>query len=257
MIVYAETTDISRRPPMNRFFLPPETIQDSKVHFPADRSHQIARVLRLQIGEDVCVLDNAGRSYLVRLLELDAKACLGEVLSVSVDSQEPKTEVHLLIALTQREKFELILQKCTEIGVRRFTPVFTERSLVQAKAEFEKKTERWGRIVMEAAEQSRRSRIPQMDRALSFQQCLQTAADQKLIAYEEEHRSGIHSAVSAAAVNRIAVLIGPEGGFTQQEVRQAAAGGWKAVSLGSRILRMETAAIVAATLLLDHFGELG
>jgi len=242
---------------MNRFFIPGDKIQGTKVQFPEDRSHQIVRVLRLQIGDHVCVLDNSGTSYLVELVEMDVKTCMGEILKVETNNAEPETNVQLLIALTQREKFEFILQKCTEIGVNRFTPVFTERALVQGMSELGKKAERWGRIVMEASEQCHRSRIPQIDAAITFQQCLQTNADHKLIAYEDEHKFSIHKALSGNRVEKTAVLIGPEGGFSRQEVDLAIAAGWKSVSLGPRILRMETAAMVAATLILDHFGELG
>ncbi|MHB8134817.1 MAG: 16S rRNA (uracil(1498)-N(3))-methyltransferase [Anaerolineaceae bacterium] len=241
---------------MNRFFLPANTIQKAKVQFPADRSHQIVRVLRLQTGDHVCVLDNTGKSYLVELVELDVKSCLGEIIEVLTNDTEPKTNVHLIVALTQREKFEFILQKCTEIGVNRFTPVFTERSLLQGMSEVEKKAERWGRIVMEASEQCQRPRIPHIDEAIPFNQSLLTDADQKLIAFENNHKFNIHSALSGSKDEKIAVLIGPEGGFSQQEVELAIAYGWKSVSLGPRILRMETAAMVAATLILDHFGEL-
>jgi len=242
---------------MNRFFLPADAIHGSKVQFPADRSHQIVRVLRLQTGDQVCVLDNSGKSYLVELIELDAKFCLGEIREVVTNNTEPLTKVHLLVALTQREKFELILQKCTEIGVDQFTPIFTERSLAQGISEVEKKAERWGRIVMEASEQCQRGRIPQIDEAITFKQSLITDADQKMIAFEGEHKFNIHNALSGSKHEKIALIIGPEGGFSRQEVDLAAANGWKSFSLGPRILRMETAAVVAVTLILDHFGDLG
>lgn len=110
---------------MHRFFLPPETIQQNQIHFPVDISHQIARVLRLKNTTTVIVLDNLGNEFEVNLIKIDPKQCIGEIILKKQAQSEPLTKINLYVAMTQREKFELILQKCTEIGVSSITPLFS------------------------------------------------------------------------------------------------------------------------------------
>jgi len=181
----------------------------------------------------------------------------GKIISSGKTFTEPKTEIQLLIAITQREKFEFILQKCTEVGVHSFIPVITERSLVQFTQFAEKKSDRWKRIVMEASEQSHRTHVPEVHPVSTFQRCMNLPVDQKIIAYESEQKNSFKNIFSEPNISRIALIIGPEGGFTEYEIDLARKSGWKSVTLGPRILRMETAAIVACTLILDYAGDLG
>ena len=242
---------------MNRFYLSEDTIIGDTVNFPVDRSHQIARVLRLQMGEKVMVFDQNGIEYLVELIIVDGKQSQGKIIFSEKTFTEPKTEIQLMVALTQREKFELILQKCTEVGVHSFTPVITERSLVQLTQFTDKKSDRWMKIVMEASEQSHRTHVPVIHPVTTFQQCMKLTTDLQLIAYESEHKNSIKNILSESNVKRIALLIGPEGGYTEYEVALASKSTWKAVTLGPRILRMETAAIVACALVLEYAGDAG
>ncbi len=242
---------------MNRFFLSSDSFQNSKVIFPTDRSHQISRVLRLKVGDQVIVLDNHGYEYFTELTKLDARGCEGETQKKQKCPNEPAAHLHLLLALTQREKFEWILQKCTEIGVGSFTPLICERSLSQDVDLNPKKLERWSRIVMEAAEQSQRAIIPEIHRPVLLRNCLDLKYPQKLVAFEDEHTTSIHNCLSSINCADIALMIGPEGGFSENEINLAVENDWKLVTLGKRILRMETAAIVASTLVLNVCGDLG
>lgn len=242
---------------MNSFFLSPDAIQTGKVFFPQDRSHQITRVLRLHAGEHVYVLDNQGNRFLIELIVIDPLATQGQIIQQIMISNETVSDLHLFVAVTQREKLEWIFQKCTEIGVKQFTPVVTERSLSQDTAASARKHERWSKIVMEAAEQSQRERIPVIHPPIPLTDCLTYPADYKLVAYEDEKVVVLSDALPKAAPAKVAVLVGPEGGFSAQEIGLLAAQGWRAVSLGRRVLRMETAAIVACTLVLNHLGEMG
>jgi len=175
---------------------------------------------------------------------------------------EPGTHLTLYLCLTQREKFEWMLQKCTEVGASRFVPVVSARSLVQEGRDAEKKHLRWQRIVQEAAEQSGRGLLPTVAEPLKYSSALQDAHAShqvSLFMWEGEKQVMLRDVLQTQALSnpaRIAILIGPEGGFTLEEVEMARAAGLLPVSLGKRILRMETAALVAASLVLYLMGDM-
>ena len=153
---------------MNRFFVSPHAIQAQEIQFPEDIAHQIRRVLRLREDEKVFVLDNTGMAYEVSLqFSVDGEV-RGKILKAISENTEPVIQLSLYISLTQREKFEWIIQKGTEIGVTRFIPFISERSLIQKNEINEKKTQRWQKIIQEAAEQSHRGRIPVLESTFSF-----------------------------------------------------------------------------------------
>lgn len=242
---------------MHRFFLPSLTLSSSPVRFPDDTARQIRSVLRLKPGERVLALDNQGNEYELELVQVDASAVLGEVRGRRPAVGEPAARLILYIGLTQREKFEWILQKCTEVGVSAFAPFISSRSLVQDARDGQKKHDRWQKILQEAAEQSGRGRIPELRLPVKFEQALaqvRTETGLALIAWEDEHTTGLKQALSPAPhpAMRFGVFIGPEGGFSAEEVALARQAGLLPVSLGLRILRMETAAVVAAALVLHE-----
>ena len=241
---------------MHRFFLLPECITEDQIRFPADISHQITRVLRLKSENQVTVLDNLGSEFLVNLVAINAKQCLGRIIQKKQVENELKTKLNLFIALTQREKFEFILQKCTEIGVDSITPIISIRSLVNSAANWTGKKERWDRILKEAAEQSGRGHIPVLLEPVDFKAAINSHSPVKLIAWEEEKQKNLKRILEGCAADQVALLIGPEGGFEEAEIEMAKEAGWLPFSLGKRILRMETAAIVASALILYELGEL-
>jgi 16S rRNA (uracil1498-N3)-methyltransferase len=243
---------------MHRFFLDPQNFTPVDVHFDEATSRQIVQVLRLLPGDMVTCLDTLGGAWLVELAEVNTKACLGKIKqSVTLDS-DPTVQVTLYLCLAQREKFEWMLQKCTEVGAAAFVPVISSRSLVQEKQGVEQKRERWEAILKEAAEQSGRGRIPRLEAALDFKEALTAlhTHDLALAAWEEEHTIGLRTLLRGRPLNSVALLIGPEGGFSSEEMEAARAAGAVPVSLGRRILRMETAAVVATALVLHELGEM-
>lgn len=239
---------------MHRFFLPLDAYQGQAVLFPSETAHQIQRVLRLHAGDSVICLDNQGWEYRV---ELNPGESSGRILGKSPAGGEPAVRLHLLLCLSQREKFEWMLQKCTEVGAAEFTPVLSSRSLVQDAHSLENKYPRWEKILQEAAEQSGRGVVPRLNRAADYEAALlaaPAAGNLCLLAWEGETSQRLTGALQGQARNAaVAVLIGPEGGLSEAEVELAAGAGWKPVSLGRRILRMETAAVVAAALTVDWF----
>lgn len=239
---------------MHRFFLPAISFQGEQVTFPADTARQIQRVLRLHPGDQVVALDNQGWEYTVALSEGQPG---GRILSRQVSSGEPLLRLHMFLCLAQREKFEWMLQKCTEVGAGEFTPVISSRSLVQDMRSLENKEERWKRIIQEAAEQSGRGKIPVLNTPLDYESALKSASavhNLSLLAWEGENSLRIADALGSQERNAsVALLIGPEGGLSGEEAALAQTSGWKTVSLGPRILRMETAALVAAALTVAWF----
>ncbi len=182
---------------MHRFFLPPQSIQSGSVTFPPDLSHQIASVLRLQPGEIVTVLDGLGNQYEVELTRVERGQAGGRVLSQRPAGGEAPIHLALYLALSRREKFEWMLQKCTEVGASSFVPVLTSRTLVQDERDTAKKLERWQRILREAAEQSHRGRVPELREPLRFEAALRAAAphDLKLIPWEGEQSVTLRQAI--------------------------------------------------------------
>lgn len=242
---------------MNRFFIPPTQIHEQTVTFPEDLSHQILHVLRMKDGDSVKVLDNSGLVYTVRL-EIDEarKDVLGMVLDVAVSLSEPPVKVTLCCGLTQRDKMEWILQKGTEVGVTDFRPFVSSRTLVQTTTLKEKRRSRWEAIIREAAEQSSRGRLPCLHDPVALEAILEEHSPNSLslIAWEDtDPDSGsLAQALKGFKGDEVQLLVGPEGGFSAEEVQAARDAGWRVVSLGPRILRMETAAILFPALVLHE-----
>lgn len=234
---------------MNRFFIPPSQIKDQTVVFPDDLCHQILHVLRMRAGEQVQVLDDTGMVYTVQLAaDADGKTVRGEIMDVKVAESEPPVEVELCCGLTHRDKLEWILQKGTEIGVTAFSPFVSARTLVQSPALKDKRRERWEAIIREAAEQSGRGRLPRLNAPCLYQDLLTAQARDglSLLAWEGANPAAdtLAAALAGFGGSRLRLLVGPEGGLSEEEVQAARAAGWRVVSLGPRILRMETAAIL-------------
>lgn len=240
-----------------RFFVPPSAIRGGRVVFSAEQSHQIARVFRLRPGAAVFVLDNAGQLYTVRLEQVSPRQVVGRVVGVEPASHEPPLRLTVFQALLKGDRMDFVFQKGTEIGVTRFVPMITARTVVRR---FEKRP-RWERIVVEAAEQCRRGRVPEVADIVDFQAALAeaAAAERGFIAHNGPEVPPFWDVAGAQGTPPadVAVLIGPEGGFTDEEVALAVQVGLQPVRLGPRTLRAETAALVAATLVLYHWGDVG
>lgn len=245
---------------MHRFFIPPEQISAGRVSLTGETAHQVSRVLRLQVGEQVCVLDDSGLEYFVELDGVASSAVSGRVISSRPCPAEPHTRLTIYLGLTQREKFEYALQKCTEAGAAAFVPFISSRSLVQDASESARKLPRWQQIVREAAEQSGRGRLPIVRPPLRWAEALQHAAanhTRAFLLWEDEHTTPLRTALEDLHPgSNLAAIIGPEGGLSAAEAAEAARAGCTPVSLGKRILRMETAALAAVLLILYQLGEM-
>lgn len=220
-------------------------------------SHQLRNVLRLERGSMITLLDGSGAAYPTRIESLDAGKAEGRVVARQPVSSEPGMELTLFQCVLKRERFEWVLQKGTELGVSRFVPVISSRTVVRPAARLLSKYQRWGAIVREAAEQSRRGRLPAVEDPLHWDEALEQGAGLRLLAWEEAcgDSSGLHPGIAGA--REVSVLVGPEGGISREEATAATERGWRPLSLGPRVLRAETAAVAASTIVLHLAGALG
>ena len=240
---------------MQRFFVDPTLPLEAETELtlPAGLAHQVGHVLRLRPGARIILLDNSGWESEVELTAFDRSAIQGRVRVRRPAPEATGPAVTLYACLLKGEKFEWVLQKATELGVAAVVPVISERTVAGGT-----KPDRWERIVREAAEQSHRTRLPLLHVPQSWASAVAGAATHELalVPWEEADSTIPLTPVLAQARHapRVAVLIGPEGGLTAAEVTEAAAAGVQPVSLGTRILRAETAALAALALLLIPTG---
>ncbi len=246
---------------MHRFFVSPAAIHDARVTLDAATTHQMRAVLRLGVGAQIVVLDGSGRQFQVILTRLDHAGAEGRITGHGPASGEPQTRLTLYQALLKGEKFEWVLQKCTEAGVSRFVPLITLRTIPHDHVALAKKESRWRRIIQEAAEQAHRARLPALSSPLDLAAaCGEAAAQNDLVIFCWEAASSqrLQAALQAhlPAAARVALFIGPEGGFAPEEALQAQAAGAQVASLGPRILRAETAGLVAIAAILYQAGDM-
>ena len=241
----------------NRFFLTGVSAEPGRQVDLAPISHQLRNVLRLEPGSVITLLDGSGAAFPTRIDSLDAANATGRVLTKQLVRSEPGVQLTLYQCVLKRERFEWVLQKGTELGVSRFVPVISSRTVVRPAARLLSKYERWSAIVREAAEQSRRGLLPTIEEPLLWPQALEHGAGLRLMAWEEARAGGSTLPPGTANASRLSLLVGPEGGISCEEAVAATERGWLPFSLGPRILRAETAAVAAAAIVLHSAGEMG
>jgi 16S rRNA (uracil1498-N3)-methyltransferase len=248
----------------DRFFVSPDVFSGNEVRLEGDLARRLSRVLRLEPGAAVVLLDGSGLEYETRLDVVGPHRVTGTVVGRRPGRPEPRVRLVLYQSLVKGERFDWVLEKGTELGVAAFVPLLSRRNVARATPGRLGRPERWRRVVREAAEQCGRCVLPEILPAEGLKEALSEAADLRLLPWEEEEALGLAAALRQArpaleAVERptVAVLIGPEGGFAAEEVALARRAGAQVVSLGRRILRSETAGIVAAAAVLYELGDLG
>lgn len=234
---------------MPRFFVSPADISGNNgvltVHVRGEDAAHISRVLRMRVGESVTVCDEGGLEYLTTVREVGNEVLL-DVVSSKKSENEPPYRAVVYQALVKGDRFDTVLQKSTELGVSKIVPVITSRCVVTLEmGDYAKKLERWRRIVYEASKQCGRGRVPTVGEPQFFSDALKSAAEAELglFCYEgagtRPLRELFERTPSPASVS---IVIGPEGGFSDDEAAQAATSGLNLTGLGKRILRTETAA---------------
>jgi 16S rRNA (uracil1498-N3)-methyltransferase len=232
---------------MPRVFIPAQLLDGERVTLDRAASRHLVKVLRLQAGADVCVFDGCGTEIEGRVVRASAtgvELALGErhrVLS-------PLVTITLLQSVPRGDRMDVIVQKTTELGVTRIVPVLSARGMVKPPPG---KTRRWRTIAQEAARQSGRADVPVVADAVALDVALAGAAvagGTRLVLWEEERALPLRLLLAQVPPAPVTLLIGPEGGFSENEVESARAQGFRSVGLGPRILRVETAALVAVAL---------
>lgn len=246
---------------MNRFFGKSENINENTIIIDGTDVNHMKNVLRLKIGEQVMVNGGNNKDYLCTISSYEEEKAVLEISQIVESDRELSSQIYLFQGLPKGDKMELIIQKCVELGVYEIIPVAMKRCVVKLdERKAESKIKRYQAISESAAKQSNRSIIPQIHSVMSFKDALSYAEgmDIAFVPYElaegmeslQKVISQIHSGM------KIAVFIGPEGGFDNCEIEEALSKGMTPVSLGRRILRTETAGMTIMSILMYHL-EIG
>ncbi|MDD6308678.1 MAG: RsmE family RNA methyltransferase [Clostridia bacterium] len=229
---------------MARFFVSPGDICGNTIQITGDDAAHIARVLRMRVGEMLTVCDGNLTDYLCSISAIHKDCVTVSVQEKMQNMCEPPVQITLYQGMPKGAKMDYIVQKCVEVGVCRIVPMQTE--FVVSKGEV--KEERLNRIALEAAKQSGRGTVPLVTKTMPFDQAVIAAAKAELAVfpYECEKRNSLKAILRGKMPKTVSIMIGPEGGFSANEVEQAKSCGLHVVTLGGRILRTETAGLVAA-----------
>ena len=245
---------------MPRFFIDGEAICDNTVIIEGEDAHHISSSLRMAVGDEITVCDGKGKEYLCTLSLLDGKKVEAKVESVSDGKGESPIIIKLFQAYPKGDKLETIIQKSVELGVSEIIPFESERCIKRPKGDkIEKQKERMNRIAEEAAKQCGRATLPEVKAPVSFAQMIKEAkeSDLSIFCYEGCRATSIRALLekSGKTAHTISLIIGSEGGFSDREAEEISNAGIFAVTLGTRILRCETAPLFALSAL-SYFYEL-
>lgn len=229
-----------------RFFV--DAVERGRAQISGDDAHHLTRVLRAEPGQKFEISDNQ-QVYLAEVESVRKDSVWFSILE-RLDSPASALNAALFASLIRFERFEWMIEKATELGVAQVTPVEAERSEKGLASAAPKRLPRWQRIAREASEQARRARLPEIEAPVALTETLACAAALRFV-LEEAEAQPILSALPEVRIagERVALLVGPEGGWTDRERTAIAAAGWRAVSLGHEILRAETAAVAALAIL--------
>jgi len=238
-----------------RFFVPAESLQKDQVVITGEPYHHLRKVLRIKAGATLLLLDGFGHCCEVRLEQLQPEQATTQVIRRWQET-DVTLPITLLQALPKGDKFDLVLQKGTELGVSCFQPLETEHAIPNLNAtRLSKREQRWQRIVSEAARQSRRSFLPEVKPLQKLATALnEPSSDLKLVLWEAGSVA-LAEVLPEQPPTGVTLLIGPEGGFSATEITLITAAGFQAVHLGPRILRTETAGLAATPILQYLYGD--
>jgi 16S rRNA (uracil1498-N3)-methyltransferase len=254
---------------MQRYFVTPAQFEGDRVEITGDDARHITKVMRGRLGDKLIVSDGVSREAMVEIESLEAASVFAIVIESREMRNEPRLQVTIAQSLPKGDKMETVIQKCTEIGAVSFAPFLSERTIVQYDAKKEgKRLERWRKIAKEAAEQAHRNRVPSVEQPLSWRNLLAafSSYDAVCFCYEKEHGSQLRDVLKpfveqalpeSDSQASLLLVVGPEGGFTEEECRAAEDAGAVSVGLGRRILRCETAGMTALACALYESGEMG
>ncbi len=244
---------------MPKFFTDKELIYENSLEIKNEEALHIAEVLRMKPGEELIVGDGDMTDYICRISSAKKSAVVCDIIKKEKNRNEPELKITLFQALPKGDKMETVIQKCVEIGVCEIIPIDTKNSMVRLKGKEDKKTARWNKIAYAAAKQCGRGIIPKVKSLMPFEEACKyagTSFDGALIPYECERDNSIKKYASGFTGKSLAIFIGSEGGFDPSEVDIAIKSGLAPVTMGKRILRTETAGLVASVIMLYEKGDM-
>ena len=246
---------------MRYFFIEPSAIKDQVVSITGSEAHHIKTVLRLQPGDSLKLFDGTGYEYDGSIVSVSAKAVVVEIRERIKAANASGVRIVVAQAFLKEKKMDDLVRKLCELGVSHWIPFFSQRSVARPDAKrLAGRTERWNRIATEAVKQCRRIDTPVIDNVLSFEDVLifSDSCDARIVFWENETRPLAAELIGKdKPIETLLVMLGPEGGFTDQEIEQAQSHGFISAGLGPRILRAETATIAAVALAQYIFGDMG
>lgn len=253
---------------MQKFFVDTNQIDmvNNLITIEGEDVNHIKNVLRCEIGEqiEICEKSDHPCKFICKIVQLSQKQIICKIEENIDNNRESNIKIHIMQGIPKAEKMELIIQKCTELGVYQFIPVDMKRCVVKLKEKDEnKKIERWQKIAEVAAKQCGRDIIPKVTNKIEIKDIANKIEnyDLVLVAYENEDKNfiknEIKNIIDKKEVKDIAIVIGPEGGIEQQEIDILKKSGAKIISLGKRILRTETVPIVISGIIMYELGDIG
>lgn len=248
---------------MHKFFVSQDNIESDIAFIEGEDVKHIYKVLRLEEGEKVNINNCQGEEYIGEIVDINKSSVQVKLLEKLEINNESPIEVYLYQGFPKGPKMDLISQKCTELGIKEITPVITKRvlsSLGEINRDT-KKIDRWNKIAFEACKQSKRTNVPVINDVIDFKELINQLKDMDLVVapYENAEGYGIRQMVNSLKkeVKTVGIVIGPEGGFEEEEITSLKTIGANIITLGPRILRTETAGFVCLSLIMYELGDLG
>lgn len=239
---------------ITRFYLPKPLAPGSTIELGPEASHHAVTVLRMGTGDALTVFNGEGGEYTATVVTASKKSVVIETGAFDPRNIESPLATHLAIGISKGERFDLVLQKATELGVSEITPLFTERTEVRLNQERQEKIRlRWQTIVINACEQCQRNRLPKLNAPVELRNLL--ASENSVKKFILHHHSE-HQLDKAQTPKSVCLLVGPEGGFSDMEFKLATQCGFTPLALGPRVLRTETAPLAALSVVQALWGDL-
>lgn len=247
---------------MHKFFVAKENIVGDVVNIYGDDVKHIYKVLRLKEGEKISINNCAGEEFISEITDIDKSTVKARIIEKLDVNNESPLNVYLFQGVPKAAKMDIIVQKCCELGVKEINPVMMKRVVVKNEMKEFKKLDRWNRIAFEACKQSKRSLITKVNNVIEFKDMLikLKGIDLILVPYENEMGTGLKKVVreiDGKKIKSAAIVIGPEGGFDEEEIEELKQIGAHIITLGPRILRTETAGFVCTSLVMYELSDIG
>lgn len=239
-----------------RIFVDQDLAPATQINLDSDASRHLCQVLRCRDGQELILFNGTGGEYSARIVEADKRACRVQLLNFDSTNRESPLKITLGLAMSKGDRFDWALQKSTELGVFCIQPLITERSELRLNTErMAKKIEHWKRLILSSCEQCQRNVPPALEAAMTLEEWL--AQERRGPAYILQPGANPDNFVGTDnKITDVSLAIGPEGGFSQEEVELALSEGFVGMPLGPRVLRTETAPVAAISILQWHWGDL-